>query len=191
MKRKILIVAFFILFLPLGVFAKTIKVLSLDEFSTEYPSSTYSVQTIQQEVLQDGTVIEEGTVISGHVLSVQNAKRLKRDGYFEFIPTTFMYRGEYINNIPSGIVARVVDYEPLEPQEFVLSVAKKAAGFAVKGATQGISFVEGVVKADEGERLKSGIVKVYKDSPLSYIEAGSELYVKRGDVLVLQFKKLK
>lgn len=191
MKKILFIFAFILFFLTSSVQAKTIKVISMSDFSTKNPLPTYEVKTLQLECFKDGTIIEEGTVISGQVVKVQSAQRGKRDGYFEFVPSSITYNGEtkIIRNPIS--VARVIGYEPIEPQELVVSVAKKAAGFAVKGATQGISFVEGLVQAEDGERLKSGFMKVYKDSPLAYIEVGDELNVKAGDVLVLKFKKLK
>jgi len=193
MKKKFLIFTFGLFLLTSNAQANTdtIKVMSLEQFSTQNPSSDYKVQTIEREKLSDGTFLETGTIISGHVVRVKPPKRLKRNGYFEFVPDTFSYDGETQIIEKSDMIAKVVGYKPIDPKELAFSAVKTAAGFAVKGATQGISFVEGVAQAENGDRLKSGFINVYKDSPLSYLEVGSELNVNVGDILILKLKKIR
>lgn len=190
MKRFIFFTVIF-LCLSNSVQAKTIKVESLENFSTENPSSTYSVKVVDREEFKNGKVLEAGTIISGHVVRVQGPQRGKRNGYFEFIPASATYNGVTRTAQNPIVIARVVGYSPIDPKDLAIKAVKSAAGLTVKGASQGLSFVEGVAKAEEGSRLKSGLVNVYKDSPLSFLEPGSELEVKKGDILLLKIKKLR
>ncbi len=189
MRKIIFSLICFVFFAATTAQAKSIRVISLEDFSTASPSDTYKVQIIEREELKDGTVLEAGTILIGDVIKVENAKRGKRDAYFEFIPTS------YISNMTTQKIedtkyyAKVVGYAPIDKQAIAESAAKSAVGFFFKGVSQGISFVQGVAQAEDGSRIKSGLVKIYKDSPLTYIEEGSELNVKPGDLIVLIFKK--
>ncbi len=188
MRKKALLFVFILFFLTSSVNAKTIKVISLDKFSTENPSPMYNVKTIEPCCFPDGAFLKAGTVISGIIIKSQEPRRGKRDGYIEFMPTKFIYNGrekaEYY-----AISTKIVRYKPVKPKKIIISTSKKVAGFIFKGATLGISFVEGALKAEKGKRIQSGLVKMYKDSPLSYIEVGKELNVNPGDILILKFKK--
>ena len=186
--KKFLIFLSVMLLLTSFAEAKSIKVLSLQNYSTENPSDTYKIQ-ILENINDEDIFFQAGTVITGRVIKIQHAERLKRNAYFEFIPTSVAYDGESKSVINPDFTAKVIGYTPMSPTTLVFNVSKKTAGFFFKGVTQGISFVEGVATASEGERIKSGFVKMYKDSPLSYIEVGSELKVETGDVLLLKFKR--
>ena len=189
MRKNIFILTFIFMLLTSCVHAQTsIKVVSMDDFSTAAPSQEYRVRLIDPVILANGKVLPAGTIVSGPVSNVQNAKRLKRDGYFEFMPNSISINGKTKTIKNPRVTVKVVGYEPLDSKQLVESVAKTAAGYAIKGATQGISFVQGLVQDDDGNRLVSGVTKVYKDSPLSYIDEGSELNLKVGDTVILIIK---
>lgn len=191
MKKLLLIFTSIIFFISSSAQAKAIRVMSMDKFSTANPSSTYKVQVIEKEEFKDGTVYEAGTIISGEVIKVKNAQRGKRNGYFEFVPTELMYDHKTCKIQKPNVYAKVVGYAPVNTLGLVENAAKGAVGLAFKGASQGISFVQGVAEDQNGNRLVSGLVRMYKDSPLVYIEEGKELNVNPGDLIVLKFKKLK
>lgn len=185
MKKGIFTFAFIAFLLTSSVQAQTIKVEAMEEFSTANPASSFSVKITAPEVLPDGTTLEQGSIISGHVTNVQHAKRLKRDGYFEFIPSSITIDGKTKRIENPTMLAIVTDYEPLDPKEIAATVVKSAAGYAIKGATQGISLIQGMVQSENGNRLKSGVTQVYEDSPLSYIDEGSELIISPGDTVIM------
>lgn len=191
MKRFLLNFVLISLLLTSSVYAETIKVISLEKFSTENPSPTYTVKTVEREEFKNGTVIEAGTIISGKVIRVQQPQRGKRNGYFVFLPTSATYEGTTRTTEKPMVAAKVVGYRPIEPQKAAIYVARKATNLFFKGASIGIAFVEGVAQAEEGEKIKTGLVSAYKDSPLSYIEVGSDLNVEVGDMLILKFKKIR
>ena len=45
-----------------------------------------------------------------------------------------------------------------------------------------------MIKNEDGNRIESGVKKVYKDSPLSYVEKGEELNIRPNDKFYLIFK---
>ncbi len=187
--KKIYLLIFILLLLTPKVNARTIKVMAVDKFSTENPSNTYKVQTIDAEELEDGIFLEKGTVISGFVVKTYAPQRGKRDSYFEFHPTLITYNKETINISHSKILARVVGYKPIDPEKFVGSVAIKAANFVMLGSSQAISFTLGAFQAPSGEKIKSGFDRMYKESFVSFIEVGEELNIDVGDILILKIKK--
>lgn len=189
--KKILLLIFIIFFLTLNAEAKTLKVISLKHFSTEYPAPTFAVQTTQKEIIDKGIILEEGTIISGIVLRIVPPKRGKQNGYFEFIPTEITYRGVTQKIEHSIEVAKVLGYYPIDPKDLTFDVAKKTANFFLKGAISAIEFADGAIKAENGQRIKSGATKVYKNSFLSYIEPGKELNINRGDMLILKIKTIR
>lgn len=188
--KKILLIVFIMFFLTLNVEAKTLKVISLKSFSTEFPATTFEVQTIQKENIRD-VILEQGTIISGIVLKVEPPKIGKRNSCFEFIPIEITYRGitKKIKH-PTGI-AKVLGYNPTTPKERTFSIARKAANLFLRGAISVIEFTHGAVKAQNGHRIKSGVMEAYDDSFLSYIERGKELHINKGDILILKIKTIR
>lgn len=188
--KKILLVVFIMFFLTLNVEAKTLKVISLKSFSTEFPATTFEVQTIQKENIRD-VILEQGTIISGIVLRVKSPKIGKQNGYFEFIPTEITYRGVTQKIDHPICIAKVLGYNPVNPKELTFNVARKVANFFLKGAISAVEFADGAIKAENGQRIKSGAIKVYKDSFLSYIEPGKELNINKGDIIILKIKTIR
>lgn len=189
--KKFLLIIFTLLFLSCSVEAKTLRVLSLKSFSTQMPSPTFAVQTVQRECLTQGVVLESGTIISGIVLKVEPPKRGKRNSYFEFIPTETTYRGKTQKLKHSVIVAQVLGYNPVKPRELAFGITRKVANFFLKGAISALEFADGAIEAQDGQRIKSGAMKAYKDSFFSYIEPGKELNIERGDILTLKIKTIR
>lgn len=186
---KKLIISIFLVLVTAGTsFAATaVKVIAKDDYTTADPKNNFKVKTINNLIFEDGYKIPEGTIITGKVIKVKNATRGKRDAYFDFYPTEFKNGNQKEKIKEPKFIARVYNYEPLDKKELAESAGKAAAGFIVTGASQGISFIQGIVTPQEGEnRLTSGFKKVYKDSPLSYVEKGEELNIKEGDEIYLK-----
>lgn len=184
-------ITFIILMIAQTTFAQNIRAVSLEKFSTNEPKPHYKAQIIDPCVFKDGTILYEGSVIEGSVVKIQHAKRGKRNGYFDIEINSITTAGITQKITKPKLYARVVGYAILSPQELVLTAARTAAGIAVKGASQGISFAQGFIEANDGSRIKSAVINVYKDSPLSYIETGKELNINEGDTMILKVKELK
>lgn len=190
---KKLILSIFLVFVTAGAsFAATaIKVISQDNYTTADPKNTFKVKTINSLVFEDGYKIENGTTITGRVVKVKNATRGKRDAYFDFYPIEFNNGNQKTKIETPKFIARVYNYEPIDKKGLVETAGKAAAGLIVSGASQGISFLQGVTSSEDGEnRVASGLKKVYKDSPLSYVEKGDELNIKKGDEIYIKVYSL-
>lgn len=171
--------------------AETIKAIALEDYSTAYPKKTFAIQLLETHIREDGTVINAATIVKTQVIKLKSPTRGKRDAYFEVVPVSYLY-----NKIETPVTnpvfkARVVESAPLDAKEAAKAIGKSAAGLLVKGASQGISLVEGMVNAEEGNRISSGLVQVYKDSPLAYVEKGQELEIHRGEAVTLKIYDLK
>ena len=191
MKKFLSILLVSVLCLSTPALAETIKVISLENFSTTAPSEIYKVKTAETEELDDGRIVDEGTIITGRVSVVKHPKRGKRNASFEFIPLNMTTANGETQTFSPTMVARVVGYVPFNAIGAAGTVAKTAVGFIIPGADAGISFIQGVSCSAKGSRIKSGFKKVYEDCPISYIEHGKELNIKPGDMLLLKIKKTK
>jgi len=188
MKRFLLIFIFALCLLTSSAQAKTIKVFALENFSTLSPPAYFGVQIIQTEYLSNGIFLEKGSILSGSVVEVYRPKFGKRDSSFEFQPILLTYGGKATNISHSKMVAEVVAFKPIDPQKLAGNVAIKSANFVVLGSSQAISFTMGATKAAEGSKIKSGLDRMYKDSFISLVEAGKELDIRRGDILIIKLK---
>ena len=54
----------------------------------------------------------------------------------------------------------------------------------------GVAAVQGVVKNEEGNRLKSGVVSAYEASPASYVKKGEDLEFGVKDIFYLKVPKI-
>ena len=164
------------------------------EFSTASPSCSFEVKLNETVELDDGSILKENSLLYGKVFQVQNGQRGKRQGYFKFYLQKCITAEEEIDLTRKNITVKVTHYEPLDKKEVAKKVATSGATtvagkvLKVPVLSQGVSFVKGAVKADDGEnRFAEGAKQVYKDSPLSYIEKGGSLIVNPGSVVKLRF----
>ncbi len=184
--KKIIILLFILLFAQ-SAHAQTIKVSAVDSFSSEHPASVFSIKTLEDNRIQ-GMFFKSDTIISGIVLRVHDPSRGKRDGYFEFIPTSITYQGKSVKiNMPKTS-AEVMYYKPVDPPKEALDVTLKVANFFLRGLITVAEFAHGAIEAPNGQRIKSGATEAYKDSFLSYVEVGQKLNIRPGDILILKLK---
>lgn len=183
MKKLFLSVAFIsMLFTP--ALAQSVEVEAMSDFSTDNPPKIYAVKIVEPTTTPKG-VIESGSILEGKIIA-KDAKRLKRDATFTFIPTTLIepngneikvkrtFVGKYSKGFDKGKLAK----------KAVLS----AGNFVVKGFSTGYTAIEGAVKNEEGNVIKSSAVAVYESSPLSYVEKGNALEIKQGEHFFINFK---
>lgn len=189
--KKFLLILVFLLFSAVGVQAKNIKVIALEPFSSGHPCRTFAVQTLQDEFLPDDTFLPEDAIVTGQIIQVEAPKRGKRNGYIKFVPQKIVYEDRTINIKNFKFIAIITYYTPIDPIDLTFNVARKTANFVFHGAVSAVEFALGAVENQEGNRIKSGAMNVYRDSFLTYIEVGEELNVKKGDILILKIKKIR
>ena len=176
--------------------AENVKVSSLENFNTESPSQTIDVRVIEPAEF-DGKVLVAGTIIHCEVLSVSHATRGKRNASFIVKPLSVAINDETTDiegNWVGGYSKRVLSKEELkniDKAELAVSATKSVGNIFIKGFGQGVSFARGVVENKGQKPIRSGIKRVYKDSPLSYVEKGEELSLTPEDTFYLVFKEVK
>lgn len=185
---KKFILSLILLFMcQVSVLAATIKVQSQSDFTTENPSETLTVKAVTDLILDDGfLIINEGYILKGDIVDVSSPKRLKRDASFAFILKEYTdNNGEThkVDSLVKGKFTTKFDYK---------SAAKSAAlgvgSYFVKGLSSAYAAVEGAIKNEEGNRFKSGAISLYESTPISYVEKGEDIVIKKDQVFILNFK---
>ena len=187
MKQKILFTSFIIFALTLPVNAKNIEVMSMSEFSTGNPPKSITIK-LMEPLETYGETIEAETVIHGNLVDVTSPKRLKRDAGFSFEPVSYIDTSGKQVKFKDEMKASFTI--PMDKKKVAKSAALGVGNFFVKGLSMGVAAVEGVVTNNEGNRLKSGAVSVYEASPVSYVEKGKDLHIKKNDLFYLKFPNI-
>lgn len=187
--KKILVLFTFLFIAVMPVSAATIKVKALSDFTTENPSDTLTVQAVSDLNLDNEILIFEGYTLKGDIVDVVSPKRLKRDATFSFILKEYtdlngdIHKLNQENQIVKGKFTTKFNY---------LSVAKSAAlsvgNYFVKGLSMGYAAIEGAIKNEEDNRLKSSAVSLYESTPISYVEKGQDIVIAKDQVFMLNFK---
>lgn len=168
------------------VFAKTVPVQALEDFSTANPPRTMRVKILDGVVIDDNLLFENGYIVEGKIVDVKDPKRLKRDATFTFVPMNFMDDKGNISIIKGYYPAKYTT--KINKGELAKSAALGVGNFFVKGLSMGYSAVEGAVKNEKDNRFKSSVNAVYEDSPFSYVEKGGEIVIQKEQNFYLNFK---
>ncbi len=186
MKKNLYLLVLIFGLLCQPVLAKTVAVEALNDFSTENPSARMSIKILEDLAIDDNVVFSEGTVVDGKVVDVTDPKRLKRDATFTFVPLSYVDKNGKTIDVKGYYPAKYTT--KLNKGELAKNVGLGVGNFFVKGLSLGYSAVEGAVKNEKDNRFKSSVTEVYKDSPLSYVEKGTELVIEKNQMFYLNFK---
>lgn len=189
MKKAVLL--FLCLFMSLApVMAKSVKVEALEDFSTQNPPKTWQVKIVEGFVTKEGVQVYADSVVTGKIEGVQDPKRLKRNATFNFIPTEYYDSHSGISQkVEQDLVGKYSSRSDISVGSVVKTGAVTAGSHFISGFIgPGVALVEGAVKNEEGNRAKSAVVSVYESTPLSYINKGKDLEIKKGQVFVMSFK---
>lgn len=167
------------------VWAQTVEVESLSSFSTDNPPQSIVIKLNEPITLTNTISLKAGDVIQGDLIDVVSPKRLKRDASFSFKPNFYMEADGKTHDIPVDIVASYT--EPIDKGNLAKNAALGVGNFFVKGLSMGAAAVEGAVKNNGENRFKSSAKSVYKASPISYVEKGEDLDIKKSQVFYLKF----
>jgi hypothetical protein len=179
--KKILL---FLLLIASPVWAVSIEVEALQDFSTVRPAKTLRVQTTTN-IYFDELLIPQGAVLTGSVFDVRSPKRLKQNASFSFIPTSYSV-GNKQTSINGKFIGKYA--ATLDKGKLATNAALSAGNHLIMPfLSTGFHLVKGAVKNEEDNRLKSSAIAAYEASPLSYVEKGKDLEIRKGDVFVLKF----
>ena len=169
--------------------AQTVAVKSLNDFSTANHPKTISVQLLEPVEIKKERFVGAGIVLNGNLVDVVSPKRLKRDANFSFEPKTYTDLDGKTHKIKAKLTASYT--EPIDKKNLAKKTVTSAGNLFVKGFSMGVAAVEGAVKNESGNRLKSSVASVYEVSPFSYARKGEDLEVKAGQIFFLKFPSYK
>lgn len=194
MKNKILLIVL-VLFLQISAsYAAThLKVVSMDEFKTEAPKKEIDVRIVEDSKLGSYD-LGVNSILHCEILAVVDPKRGKRNASFFVKPlsyttgnTTCIIEEEMYGKYSKFVLSKE-EIKKIPPSTVIKKTALTVGDYFVKGLSICYSFVEGVVKNEKDNRLKSGVTNAYEESPLSLISEGEQLDIKIGDSFYLVFK---
>lgn len=169
-------------------FAERLHVQAMSDFSTAAPSEFIIFKALNAVELSPDVKLWGGYVVKARVDEITPPKRLKRNARFKIVPVSYTDNQGYTCAIKEEFVGKYSPKFELNKAEVAKTAALGVGGYFVKGLSLGYHAVEGAVKNEEGNRAKSSVVSVYKNSPLSYVENGQELEIKEGDLFSFTFK---
>lgn len=182
----ILLATFMIVGLP--VFADTMAVETLTDISTETPKEPIKLRVVKNCRLGD-IELKTGYILNGHILTVTDPKRLKRDASFTFAPESY-------TDLDGNVVKINVLYEGKYSPNFEIDAGKVAKSAAltvgnqlISGFKMGYQAIEGAIENEEGNAVKSAAMNVYENSVFSYGEKGGHLHIKSLTPFGLKFEE--
>lgn len=165
-------------------YAKTVEVVSYDSFSTANPPSSVNIQLLDNLEISAGTIIPTGAEINGKLVDVVSPKRFKKNATFSFQPEWYIVNGSK-HNLEGTVKAKYTT--ALDKAGIAKNAALSVGNHFVKGLTMEVAAVQGAIKNEEGNPIKSGAKSMYEASPLSYSEKGSDIEIKQNQVFYLKF----
>lgn len=184
--KKIFCSVFTLLIFCTDVFAQTIHVQAIQDFTTENPPKTFSVRLVENLIKSDESVIfNEGDVLEG-IITVSAPKRLKRNAGFTFEPKYLISQDGAKSKIEGNYPAKFTT--KLNKGEMAKSAVLVVGNHFVKGLSTGVAVVEGAIKNSEGNRFKSSAKSLYESTPISYIEKGKPVVLEKDGIFLLNFK---
>ena len=173
--------------------ANQVKVSALESFNTAKPSETFKVVVEENSSLGIYN-LNENTILNCVVLKVVEPKRGKRNATFYVKPISYVYNDktcQIVEEMYGKYSKKILSKEELKkipPTKIIGKTALTVGNYFVHGLSTGVSLAKGMIQNEEDNRIKSGVKKAYKESPLSFVEEGEELDIKCGDVFYLVFK---
>ena len=194
MTKKIFLLLVCLLFQMSASFAAVqMKVVAINEFRTDKPSDSLDVKVAEDTELGKHKLGMNST-LHCKVIKVIEPKRGKRNASFYVQPEYYVEGGNTVKiteEVYGKYSKRILSKEELKkipPFKVMKSAALAVGNYFIKGLSIAYSFGEGVVKNEQDNRLKSGVVNAYEASPLSIINEGEQLDIKTGDDFYLVFK---
>ena len=192
-KKLFILFSVIILHVSASFGAVQLKVSSQQEFRTDNPSEYIKVK-VNKDTTLGKYELKQNDILKCKVLQVVDPKRGKRNAVFYVQPVCYSDYGKVtqINDEYYGKYSKTVlskeEIKNLPKGKIVKGAALAVGSYFFKGLSTGVSFAQGVIQNEEDNRLKSGVVQAYKDSPLSYVEKGEQLDINIGDEFYLVFK---
>lgn len=188
MKKIFLTVGLVVSLCVSPAWAERLHVQSLSSFTTDAPPQYMVFKALNAIELSPSVQLWGGYIVKARISEIIPPKRLKRDASFRIIPVAYIDLNGKEYSINEEFVGKYSPKFELDKGELAKNAALSVGNYFFKGLSLGYHAVEGAVKNEEGNRAKSSVVSVYKNSPLSYVENGQQLEIKEGDLFSFTFK---
>lgn len=169
-------------------YADRLHVQAMSDFSTASPVHSITFQALDSIDLGPNVKIWSGDVVDAQIYEIIPPKRLKRNASFEIVPVSYTDTTGKKHLINEEFIGKFSPKFELDKGQLAKNAALTVGNHFFQGLSLGYHALEGAVKNEEGNRVKSSVVSVYKNSPLSYVENGQELEIKEGDLFSFTFK---
>lgn len=183
MKKLVSII--YIILLSSPVYAHIAGVKSLETFSTANPPKTLKVETVKDVTISKNIKIPAGNIIVGQI-KIKPPKRFKRDATFTFTPSKYTCGEKCAYKVNKEFIGNYM--KPINKKGVAKSAVLKIGDFVVPGVSIGYNLVNGAVKNEEGNVVKSAAAEVYENSPLSWFKKGSHIEIQKDNQFNLFFK---
>ena len=172
--------------------AKNVKVEAMSDFSTANPPKTWEVKIVDGFTTKNGSEIYSGSKIKGRIEGITDPKRLKRNANFNFIPYEYYDSvSKRTYSVNKSFIGKYSSMTDITPGAVIEQGAIMAGSHFISGFIgPSVALVKGAVKNEEGNRAKSAAISVYESTPISYINKGKDIEIKKGQVFIMSFKTL-
>lgn len=182
--KNLLIVIFLFFMTAPFVYAKTAKVEALEDYNTKTDTPSTSFKLLDTIDVDDKIILYENTIFYADTYKIKDPKRLKQNAVF--ILKIKSFKDVTGNHTETDTLYAKYTTE-INKAQLAKETALAAGNLIVKGFSIGYKTAEGFVQNKEGKHLKSGAIAAYKATPISYIEKGKDICIKKGDIFFLKF----
>ncbi|HIS37791.1 TPA: hypothetical protein IAC10_14400 [Candidatus Scatousia excrementigallinarum] len=190
MKNVLLRLGLIVIFCVSPVWAERLHVQAMSDFSTFTPCKNITFKALNAIELSPDVKLWGGYIVQARIYEVIPPKRLKRNAGFKIVPVKYTDTNGNTYSINQEFIGKYSPKFELDKGELAKNAALSVGDYFLKGLSLGYHAVEGAVKNEEGNRAKSSVVSVYKNSPLSYVENGQEIEIKKDDLFSFTFKTI-
>ena len=190
MKKFLFYFVLIVIFLPQSAFAQKVKVEAITPFDSNNPPQYFTVK-LKEPIYYEYISLSENTEVYGYIYQTIPPKRMKQSASFIYVPTSYLdFSGnkKQLRNVVCQYTTRF---------NFKTAVVNSAYVFGtvpIMAITAGYFATEGAIKnksEDKTQTLKASAENVYENSPLSLIEKGDFLKIKKHDSFLLNFVFIK
>lgn len=192
MFKKILVLFLIIIFQSniLLAYAKKVEVKALLPFDSLNPTKNFSVMLNEDFEVSEVKTLYKYYTLNGYIYEVIPPKRLKQSASFIFIPTSytdFSHKTYPLTNVVSKYTTKFALKSFTITSALILAVGLVPAIVV----STGYFAVDGAMKNNDGNRLKSSATEVYDKSYLSMGKKGKNLHISKNQDFLLDIVVIK
>lgn len=174
----------------LMAYAKKVEVKAMQPFDSLHPPKNFSVMLNEDFEYSDTKVLYKYYNLNGYIYEVIPPKRMKQSASFIFIPTSytdFSHKTYPLTNVVSKYTTKFALKNFTITSAIIMAIGLVPAVVV----STGYFAVDGAIKNNDGNRLKSSATEVYDKTYLSMGEKGKNLYIYKNQDFLLDIVVIK